>query len=355
MKVFEKNNHSKYRIGWEKVDSTRSDGIKNLILENYDIDYVAGNIAQVKEWERMSNNFRVNVKMRGKWRKVLFRKNIRLQDEGSVAISNKIADFLKGKKIPVPAVVPTKEGRAFFRAGQHFYEMHDFISGNHYRGTRKELEKAARGIAKLHKALNQIPFKKEIEKKGNSLAPWTMEIWNDVFSRAESRDSDIDKAVIENRDLIFGEIEKIEKAREQVKKLKRQIIHADLHPQNTIFDKEKLVAIIDFEGAREGELLRDIGNACHRFVRQFVVYQRKDFHKTLGEGIRIFLEEYSKINPIKEKSIISLLISDELLRKLQSDIGTHYFESNSSRVEGGELEKKLTLLKESEIIETFIK
>jgi len=74
MEVFGKNNHSKHSIGWKKVDSVRSNEIKSLILENYDVDYVGRGIMQVNEWERMSNNFRVHVRCKKKWKKVLFRK-----------------------------------------------------------------------------------------------------------------------------------------------------------------------------------------------------------------------------------------------------------------------------------------
>jgi Ser/Thr protein kinase RdoA (MazF antagonist) len=354
MKLFGENNHSIYEIGWEAIGENLVKEIQNLILDNYNVDAVDENILQVKEWERMSNNFKVYVQAQGTQRMVLFRKNIRLHEEGSVAICNKIMDFLQHQGVSVPMLVETKQGKAFFRAGQHFYEMHDFISGSHFRGTREELAQVGQGISQLHKALENIPFREEIRIKGKSLSPWTIEMWDTIFHSAEQQKDDIDVLVMQNKEFIEEQIQKVQKAVLHTKNLRKQIIHADLHPQNTIFDKEQLVGILDFEGAREGELARDVGNACHRFVRQFVVYQGKDYKETLQEGIAIFLESYEKIYSIQDKSAIPFLIADELLRKLQSDIGSHYVKNDSSKVEGGELNKKLILLKESEIIGNYM-
>jgi Ser/Thr protein kinase RdoA (MazF antagonist) len=354
MKLFGENNHSKYEIEWEMIDEHRSIEIQELILRNYNVDGVEEHIMQVKEWERMSNNFKVCVQVQGIQKTVLFRKNIRLNEEGSVAMCNKIVDFLQQRGVLVPVLVSTKQGGAFFQAGQHFYEMHDFISGNHFRGTKEELKQVGEGIAQLHKALEKIPFQEEIIARGKALSPWTVDVWNDIFRQADKREDDIDIMVMQNKEFIEGQIQKIQEAESRMKKLTKQIIHADLHPQNTLFEKEQLVGILDFEGAREGELTRDAGNACHRFARQFVVYQGKGYKETLQEGITIFLDSYEKVHPIQDKSAIPALVTDELLRKLQSDIGAHYIKQDSSKVEGGELEKKLTLLKESEILSNFI-
>jgi hypothetical protein len=102
-------------------------------------------------------------------------------------------------------------------------------------------------------------------------------------------------------------------------------------------------------------LARDVGNACHRFVRQFVVHQGRPWQETLAHGVRTFLRAYFAVNPLPdgERRLIPLFIKDELLRKLQSSFAKR-LSAADKRPYDGEVPKLIDLLKEVECIEACL-
>ena len=354
LNIFGPNNHSKYEIGWKNIPADLELNLKQLIKAQYGFE-VVGAIQEVDDWERMSNNLKVKVSRQNTAVDVLFRKHIQLKDEVSVVLLDKVLDFLHGGGLVAPRVILTSDKKKFFKHNESFYQLYEFIPGNHYRGEESELRDFARGLASLHLAFQEINFKDEIAKKPNVLPPWNLAGWQNIFALAHLQNSRFDNLVRENKDLILESADSVEKNLKGVFST-TQVVRGDLHPHDTIYENGKLKALIDFEGVRVSELLREVGNACHRFVRQFVVYQKKDWQETLPQGIRIFLGEYGAVNPLDEKEIklIPAYIRDELLKKLFKDLNLYYLNNYDKNIEGGELEKKLTLLKEASIINQYI-
>lgn len=352
MNLFTPNNHSNYKIEWAEAGQEKRREIEPLITGYYGFDRVA-EIKQVKEWEKMSNNFRMLATKNGKLREILFRKHIQLKDKESVAFLSKAFLFLNDQGVATSRQIPTLAGDLFFESGGFFYQAFDFIDGDHFKGSKKELKEAARGIARLHQALAKASFLEEIKKKPALLTPWSLEGWNEMRELSKSKNGKENDIFIENADFILETAKSVQVFFSSGNSFRLQPIHCDLHPQNFIFKDEKLLAILDFEGLRIGELARDIANACHRMVRQYVVFSGGDRRKYLPKGVRLFLEEYSKLNPIsdKEKRAMPVFIKDEILRKLFKDLGKFYFDGEGRYIAGGELEKKLNLLAEASEIE----
>lgn len=354
-KPFTPNNHSKYKIEWKEVEHGVKEALEEIILKNYSFHEI-GSIAQVKEWECMSNNFKVKVKEENDWKEILLRRHIQIKDEKSISMISRISDFLSDNGVKTPKIIKTAGGERFLKAKGDFYQVFEFVQGNHYNGSESELRESAKNLALLHKTLEKIPFKKEIASQTPLIYPWTISGWKKIFEYAESKKTKEDKILLENKSYILGLAESISKNLAAMNETRKQPIHCDLHPQNTIFYKDKLAAILDFEGVRIDSLARDASNACHRFARQFAVYQQKDWHETLPKGVRIFMEEYCRVNPLteKEKKMASLFIEDEILRKLYKDLSIYYSQDCSKNIQSGELEKKLTLLREAPIIGELI-
>ena len=74
--------------------------------------------------------------------------------------------------------------------------------------------------------------------------------------------------------------------------LPRGLVHADLFPENTIFQGGKLAAVIDFEECCIDSFLFDIGTAINGFC--FVENQLE------GELLACFLREYDSIRGLEE-------------------------------------------------------
>jgi homoserine kinase type II len=77
--------------------------------------------------------------------------------------------------------------------------------------------------------------------------------------------------------------------------LPRGIIHGDCFPNNTIFQGDTLVAIIDFEEACVDHLLMDIGMTINGFC-----FKDNELDPML---MNVFLKAYNKVRPLIQKEI----------------------------------------------------
>ncbi|MDO8500042.1 MAG: phosphotransferase [bacterium] len=348
LQLFSPNNHSRHEINWKPIAPELEAELRIFIASHYAFGAVPP-ILQVDEWERMSNNFRIRPSNSAGYPGALFRKHIQLKTKEIIVLLNNVREFLGSEGVPVSKVLLTKDNQTTFREGEHFYEMYEFIAGYHFRGAEKELQEAARGIAMLHQALARIPFAEEILKNPPLLSSWNRNGWEYILTSAKMKQEEIDVTLNQQRGLVLQAIDAVERNSEAISRAKQQFIHCDLHPHNTIFRDGTLKALLDFEGVRMGELARDVANACHRFVRQFVVFHGGDWQDPLRRGLELFLAEYTKHNSLGREELVLLpvFIQDELLRKLFKDLNLYYREGYARNVEGGELKKKLTLLQEA--------
>lgn len=347
IRLFGSNNHSIFDIGWNDVVSDTQIEIRELLANNYEVGS-AVEIKQVDAWERNSNNFKINTDANGTY---LLRKNIK-DERDTILFAEKVSAHLKKNSAPTPGIIPDKSGEPYITSGKHFWQLFEFIPGDHFRGTEDELREVGRQVGKLHNLLETFQFNGERPIKTD----WSLSKWKGILERAREAGSSIDRIVNENQKLLLDETEYVAGARKSYSNLRRQFVHLDLHPHNVIFEDGRLRAFLDFGDVNLSELARDIGQACHRFVRQYIVYQNGNWRELLGTGVAIFLDEYRKENELGKIDFhaMPLLIKDELLRRMYSDLRRHYEEGNSRLVGGGELEKKFTLLQETVYLEKAI-
>lgn len=352
IRLFGPNNHSQYKIIYRPLDKQNQLKIADLVLNHYSVKEVKKNsIKQVCEKEAASNNFQIKtLRLDGSVRTMLLRKNILITSKSSTDLLEKTILFLKNKGVIAPEFIKTKKGNTHFRKNGYIWQAYKFIEGNHYRGSRKELISVAKGIALLHKIFKKYPYIKNLKKRSKILPPWKIKELIGILEMASRRrKTDIDNIFLKNSSYL----EKIGKrTHEQFGKIKKsrcQVIHGDLHPHNTIFENERLKALLDFEFIQESELLRDIGFAAHRFARQYAVYHKGSVKKA-NEGFNLFLKNYTKINKLSDKELqqLPIFIKDEILRRIVKDFYPLYFKGWILYASREELIKKINLLKEAE-------
>lgn len=356
--IFGPNNHSKYEIGWRSIPLDLQTDITHLIHKYYPLTVINPDaIQEVDEWERQSNNFRISIKDDSGERSVLLHKQIKPRRYEDLIVVESLLDYLSGRGFSVPIAISTRDGDKVLSHPDGFlYRLFAFIEGNHYKGAPEELEDFAGNLASLHIALEQSPFYDQISRISRSATRQNPEGWEKLLESLERGDHEvkvdsIDELLNQSKGLILEASNQAATDLIQGMPLRRQVVRGDLHPLDTIYSNGKLRAFIDFDDVRVGELARDVANACHRFVRQFVVYQGRGWRETLPVGVGIFMQRYIAVNPLSpdEISKSGALISDEILNKLFSDIG-RYAGGNPSYVIDGEMEKKLTLLREAELV-----
>lgn len=103
---------------------------------------------------------------------------------------------------------------------------------------------------------------KEIKEKTTKKHPHLIPLLTDLLTQAK------------NADLI---------------KLPSGLIHADLFPENILFEKNNLTSLLDFEAAGFGPFLFDVGVCLNALC------QRNG--KIIKKQVQIFLKEYTKIRP----------------------------------------------------------
>lgn len=354
-KIFGPNNHSIYKVKWKNISNNLKQKIANVIQQNYSFTAIdIKSIRQVDEWEKRSNNFRITVWNGKKRKRVLLHKHIQKRDESDLILVEKTLDYLRACKIRVPITIPSrKKEKILFHSDGHYYRLFEFVEGDHFRGTEKELKEIASSLAKLHKMLLNTPFYNEIYDRFKPIDIQKPLSWKQLLrSMPEKGNKKINKQIKQNSLSLMDTCKKTYGILSKGYKPRIQVIRGDLHPQDTIFLNEKLNAFIDFDNIRVGELARDVFNACHRFVRQFVVYQRKNWQITLSDGVSIFMKSYNKINRLtrSETLMAEVLIEDEILKKLFSDLNKYINYRNDEFVTGGELAKKLILLREASLV-----
>ncbi len=347
--LFGPNNHSQYLIQWKPINQETVNLITGLLTDWYEVSAVQ-EVHQVDEWERMSNNFRVSCTRQDNKKILLLRKHIANKNPEELTLIEDISKLLQANDVPTPRTINSREGKPWILTEGHYWQVFEYIEGDHFRGREQELLETAKYIALFHKALAQST----LPVPPNRPYPWTRTQWTKIFEIAALGKRRVDQIVIDHQSLIEDAIERVEARRHESANITQQPIHRDLHPHNTIFKDSSLKALLDFSDVSLGERVRDIGNACHRFVRQYIVLQEKPWQETIRTGLQLFLEQYHKHYSISNEEFIALpaFIYDELLGKLYYNLKGIYLDDDDRFITGGQLEKMLTLLTEAPIIET---
>jgi len=298
--------------------------------------------------EVRSNNFHI-VSPKGEF---LLRKNIQHKSGEALSSIEEIMKVARASGVPVPEVVRSKEGNIFWSDGEFFWQLYKFIPGNYYRGTEAELREASKGVALLHKTLAKLPAT-DSTKSPSWVLP-TAEEFEPIFEGMAKGKELLDGLVCENEASLLNRISTLSSKAEIIKNAGVQMIHADLHPHNFLFDNEKLTAILDFGDARSGIRAADAASACHRLVRQYIVYRGESFEQTLETGLQIFLTEYQKVFPLSkdELELFSEFMELALLRKVKGNL-LKYYQGHTSwphEVAYKEFEKQLNLLAEVDVM-----
>ncbi len=320
-KLFQPNNHSPWEVVWVDAAEDQAAEVCELLETHYGWQAL-DSVKKVGAWEVRSHNFRVEVLDAATRRTILVKKNILWRDEDRITLLERVLGFLSGKAIPVPVIIPTHNQLMHVVLNGHIWQVFEFIHGNYFCGTPDELSEAAKHFARLHVVLQTIPYAEEIGKLTKRVKMWTSADFQQHFEYATTHTSQTLQAFLSQRVFIEEAIADVLRHSDLPQRARCQVARNSLHPHDTLFENGHLQAIIDFEEIGVNELARDIGNACHRFVRQYVVHQGRPWSETLSTGVRIFLSAYLEQNqlPREELELMPVFIKDELLRKLHSSL-----------------------------------
>lgn len=340
MKVFLPDNFSGADIKFvnAQIDSV----LLRSIFDKYFVNYKIENILAIKTTAIHSENYKITVSINGKVRDILFRKYNTLQLEQVKFYLGFLSRFSE-EFLPVGKVIKTLEGELMLTVNGNNYALFDFVSGDYFHPSEKALSSVARAVAQMHNAFDT--FKKEdIDKIGilsqegytyfNKIKNYSVSDFESIekIIKEKKELSEEDKYVLEKIPLFADTVKEIEKENGKIYKLPLGLIHSDLHPHNFLMKDGNVSAILDFDGMRVSQKIRDVAFAIYRLGRQFfaqnVMEQRKENGKKITE---IFIKAYETERSLTkdEKNLLSVIIKDEFVRKILFVLNGVYKENNN--------------------------
>ena len=201
--------------------------------------------------------------------------------------------FLNGRgfeyKIPVP--IRNKKGSFISKIDDKYYWVYRKVAGEVYSDIKKmDIKQLAELIAKYHKIMRNFPLKKTTAGfYGESgLKEGLLEIKNKLNN--EKVKDDIDLYMQKNLDIF-------EKAIKRVPTINYgkevTIAHSDWYIGNVIYNKDKIIGLIDFDLFEITTYLKDI--ACA--IQLYCFTKDNKWDKKAAEE---FIKEYEKFSPLEK-------------------------------------------------------
>lgn len=232
-----------------------------IVLSHFDI----GIIEEVKEFPRGSRKA-PKLLIATDQGKFLLKRRARGKDDAfKVAFSHALQLFLASKQFPLPHLIGTKrENNSMLQWRGAVYELFEYIPGQSYPHTLEATFESGRVLSLYHKLLHD--FQSEWQPASGS---YHMQPSIEQGLRA------IPAALGGAADPSLGPTltflsESYRYAAERAEQLglsswPKQYVHADWHPGNMLFRDNRVVAVIDYDSARQLPRIIDVANGALQF------------------------------------------------------------------------------------------
>jgi homoserine kinase type II len=265
-----------------------------------------------------------------------------------VRFEHALVAHLRNNGFPAPMFIPCVSGETSVVINGYLYSASVFVQGFPYQAENVEhLREAARTLAKYHRIVasfgsppprSREPFLSETLRERLAAMP-SSEIISDFSARYGDRDPRIPDLlaslpyVLESGEAVLGLLERLYQV------LPRLVIHGGCRRGSTLFEGDRLVAMLDFDSARLEARVLDLAIAFHDFGKVWGEPGSPGFKVPLD--LRIvseFLGAYQEINPLEEAEIEAL---PTLLaaRPLKRALGKYRSMIEEARVSQGHVRK----------------
>jgi len=231
------------------------------VLSHYDI----GKIRKVMRLVGGSKRAPKIVVTTGRGRFLLKRRIAGRDDVYRVAFAHAVQGYLAKRYFPIAPLVMTRdEVGTMLQLHGSIYELFKFVGGRRYTGLADETIDTGRQLARFHQYLANFKFEWE---------PLKASFHDSTTVRGHL------KTVASNSSP--GSERQLQEAGEELMALYNasgirvnqmgfdswgeQVVHGDWHPGNMLFDKGKLVAVLDFDSVKIAPPITDLANAMLQF------------------------------------------------------------------------------------------
>jgi len=209
---------------------------------------------------------------------------LRIFTEKSIEdINHEIAvlKYLQEEKFPAAFPVARSDGKYLTRGPYGNIVLYDFIEGNEGLINPKTVSVIARTAARLHLLKGCETLEKE-----NSLSIDLAEKTISRFGSSKYKYPEIFDYFCEETQYLTWVL---------LEKLPRGLVHGDIFPDNTLWDGDRLIAVVDFEEVCTDHFLYDIGVTINGFC-----FTDNRFNLELKD---VFLKEYNSIRKMEPREL----------------------------------------------------
>src|SRR3989339_1226949 len=341
MNLFRVDNFSSSSI---EFTETQIDGlILKSVLDQYFINYKIIDILKIKTTAINSVNYKMLISIDGFKKELLFRKYNTLQLD-QIKFYLEFFEKFSNKFLQIGKVIKTKSGELMISIDGNNYALFEFVGGDYFYPNEKSLVSIAQAIARMHNVFDT--FGKEdideidiLSQQGytyfNKIKNYSTNDFDFLKKNIEGKENldEQDKNVLEKIPLFIKTVEEIKKENKKISNLPVGLIHSDLHPHNFLLKDDVLQAILDFDGMRVSQKVRDVSFTIYRLGRQFFAQNLMEQNKENGKKLaNIFIKTYEKERVMKkdEKNLLPLLVKDEFIRKILFVLNGVYKENNNT-------------------------
>ncbi len=231
-----------------------------IVLSHFEIGVISS-IAEYPRGSRKAPKLLI-VSEQGKF---LLKRRARGKDDPyKVAFAHALQLFLAGKQFPLPHLIGTrKDNNSMLQWRNAVYELFEYIPGQAYPQTLEATADSGRVLSLYHKLLQD--FQSEWQPSGGSYhqAPAVEHGLRSIPSSLPGGDGEL-RSVLDSLQTSYRQAaEAVD--REGLGSWPSQIVHADWHPGNMLFRDNHVVAVIDYDSARQLPRIIDAANGALQF------------------------------------------------------------------------------------------
>lgn len=231
-----------------------------IVLSNFDIGVIES-ITEFARGSRKAPKLLVNTDQ-GKY---LLKRRARGKDDAfKVAFSHALQLFLAAKQFPLPRLIGTKrDNNSMLQWHGGIYELFEYIPGQSYPFTLEATFDSGRILGLYHKLL--VDFHSEWQPAAGSYhkQPSVHQGLHAVPAALQSEDGTVKSLVKFLGETYDYAAEKIDQ--HGISAWPKQYVHADWHPGNMLFRENHVVAVIDYDSARQLQRIIDVANGALQF------------------------------------------------------------------------------------------
>jgi Ser/Thr protein kinase RdoA (MazF antagonist) len=231
------------------------------VLSHYDI----GKIRKVMRLVGGSKRAPKIVVTTGRGRFLLKRRFQGKDDVYRVAFAHAVQSHLAKKYFPIAPLLTTRDQLStLLQSRGNIYELFKFVGGIRYKGSAEETIDTGRQLARFHQYLANFEFEWEPLKASFHDSATVRGHLKTVASESSSGPKRHLQEVGEELMTLYND------SSVRVNELgfdswAEQVVHGDWHPGNMLFDKGKLVAVLDFDSVKVAPPITDLANAMLQF------------------------------------------------------------------------------------------